>query len=106
MSENPQTRAKLEHLASQVLAATRLGRIRWQKSGSDNFIHSTSSGSLGVAYDPVGLSDYTLRMYDPEGTMVEELDAVPAVRELYMVARDDALRPGELIDNILKDLGL
>ena len=71
-----------------------------------NFIHNTSSGSLGVAYDPVGLGDDTLRVYDPEDTMVEELDSVPAVRNLYRVARDGALRPGELFDNISKDLGL
>jgi hypothetical protein len=112
---------KLTQLALRALERTRSDRIFWHKAGPNAFTYSTPKASTRISQSPQMGSEeprheYEFSVLDAEGTALEQLQHLvspdetaegPALlRDLYFAARENALHPSDVIDELMYDLDL
>jgi len=113
---------KMIALAAKLLERTAAGKLHWEDTGfEDMFMASMEDASFRLAKE--GPEDYSLTVLSPRGRVIAELHRVPPdyenqpvperlggtgyppLRSLYDLARRDALKVDETIDNLLQKLG-
>jgi hypothetical protein len=110
---------KLNQLALRALDRTRSTRIFWHKAGPNAFTYSTPKASMRISQAPqTGSQDlrheYEFSVFDAEGTPLEQLhhlvapddtgEGLALLRDLYFAARENALHPSDVIDELMHDL--
>ena len=101
---------RLSEIVKLLIENSKAGIIRWEKTSSKgNFQTSFSKYSMVIEGPPSGP---TLMVYDEEGDVVEDLSSTDAyvanitdeIRELYELARRNALGADQALDEILNIL--
>ncbi len=94
-------------LVERLLAKTKAGEISWRESvRPGEYTASFPSSSVGIVFDNAG---YRLRLYNDAGILIDEtpIKRVPALSqmmELLGLARRQALRVDETLQELLKEL--
>lgn len=108
------TTPSFERLLKKLTERTLAGIAAWSPgSRDDTFIWSGTSASVVLSTkDQDGVSPYVVRLVDNAGRIVEEelfandsnQALIPLVRDLYAVARANALNIDGTIEGLLDDL--
>ncbi len=96
-----------ESLVERLLLKTKEGEISWRESVRPNeYTVSFPSSSVGIVDDKDG---YRLRLYNDTGMLIDETPierapALPQMMELWALARRQAWRVDETLQELLKEL--
>ncbi len=96
-----------ESLVERLLSKTKAGEIYWREAVQPGeYTVSFPHSSVGILSDKGG---YSLRLYNDAGMLIDEtpIKRVPALSqtiELFSLARRQALRVDETLQELLKEL--
>ena len=100
------------------MTSTRKGNLPWQSSGSHAFKVSLGKQTLRIAEEPLGWisTSYTLELFRGDGKLVEiirprysdgaieDVDTWEVMRDLYELARGEALGATATFDELMDHL--
>lgn len=112
---------KLSTLLTELIAASRAGRVEWQSAGDqapESYQLDSSAGDAVLidSRDDDGAPPIDLIVYSPDGTVVGDLkwgnpssttpenETEVQLLELFELARDQATGATEVFDRILKEI--